>query len=122
MSLLVLTDGKITDSLSTVPVTTSNNVYAERAFDTIYTNNTGKTLFVFVNTVHRAGSGSDYATIQKESPAGVATGIVGFGSGFINVGFYFDIVLVVKPGDTYRLTKAVGATATITFNSWFEIY
>ncbi len=125
MSLLIITDGKISDSLSTVPITHLNDVTASRALLNNYTNATGKTLFVSVGIACEIRVSGDTATaaVLIDGVNLLNIGISVFG-GVTPVGtFYYNFSFFVPLGAVYRINPSITGTGNVFISpKWIEQY
>jgi len=121
----VIEDGRITDSASIVPISHVDDVTASRAIDgTVYTNTTGRTIYLFVSIVLGILAIGDYAQINiyvnSLNKGGVRVQPIG---GASPIGYFGHIIpQAVPPGATYRFVTAVTGTGTVTKNIWTESY
>lgn len=89
---------------------------------TVYTNTTGRTLFVYVTIQCVIGATPNVATCTFVAGAPSFTlGFVGTGNP-IGAAQQMQGVFVVAPGATYRATANAGATSTVSLVKWIEAY
>jgi hypothetical protein len=100
-----------------------DDVTASRALNTVYTNTTGRTMFVTVSTGHSLINSGERSKAYGESPAVTKVqSIVGVFGTVINNIFYFETTLMVKPGDTYKIRSDLTGAAQLTIIAWTEAW
>ena len=121
MVLLEIGNGSIRDSLSIVPIKNVLDLTASKALDTTYTNNTGRTLFLYitVNVAVTTPGGHSWA-------AGVVNGqTIAFEGVSNDASATMEYVLVlpfaVPPGKTYSVTSVI-FNGFVTLYRWVEAW
>ncbi len=120
MSLIEVADGNIVDSESIVPVTVVKNVTSSRTFDVIYTNVTGKTMYVLVNVRNAAiAAGYQYCNLAVDGNYYSQAGIYACTA---NLTLRDTLTIVVPPGSTYQLSYDSAGGGTSIIVHWIESY
>lgn len=112
--------------ISTPPynIMTLTNVTAARAFNTNYTNNSNRTMFVRVLVSHEWINNNVRCTVETLIN-GAVTNNAGWQStpmtdGLVASYQWNTIIFWVRPGDVYRLNSTVFGGAVNTLHSWYE--
>ena len=120
MSLLIITDGKISDSLSTVPIQTVNDVTATKSIGVNYTNTTGKTLYISIYATFAVSVSGGTAMLSVQVPQATLLGWNGLVSSPVMT-IAQSIFVIVKPDQTYRFNKSE-TNGLVTLTAWIESY
>ena len=113
-----ISDGRITDSLSTVPVMTITDVTASRAFNLWYFNTTGKTLFVLISVQHTSAAAGDSAKVNASVDITIPSGIENGPAR----SEHSSVTLIVAPNLRYTCDSIVTGASTNVLNRWIEAY
>ena len=102
---------------------------ATRAFDTVYTNNSGRTMFVLMSgyfTVTVAANQILLRAMHSFTPGGGLESMAWAGmdntiAALIGARFFWQLTMIVPPGCTYELYhETFGGTSTLI--NWLESY
>lgn len=100
----------------------SDVVTGTRALDTVYTNLTGRTMFVFASIIHHTLTNGEGAAVNV-----FINGVNVASSGHVNYGLVVidqsaSISFAVPPGQTYEVRKFQNGGAWNQIDRWVESY
>ena len=116
-----ISNGHITDSLSTVPVSHVNDVTLSRVFDTQYLNNTNKTLNVLVSVIHTTVAAGEIAKVLVYDNTVNIAMVSGIESGPARASAS-TTTIPIAPGHQYSCYNIVTGGASNAVVKWLEVY
>ena len=122
----VIENGIIVDSSSIVPIISVTDMLASRAFDTVYTNTTGKTMYVHLSFLCYVPGITNEKSLVYARLGGVLDfwlGGIGWSTVTIpQMHLVFSSTFPVKPNQTYEVKTLLTFGGTVTLKSWVESY